>query len=153
MNPQAGQNSRETALGFVQEEHIQGATVTDIRSAKRKNHIATSGNPFMKNCPSRDLLDTISDKWAVLILLSIADGPLRNGEIKEQVEGITAKMLTQRLGVLMEDGLVTRTSHPVVPPRVDYQLTELGESVIEPCRAMYSWAVNNVLEVEAYRTA
>lgn len=129
------------------------ATVTDIRDAKRKTTQLDSVTPFKKNCPSRNLLDTISDKWAVLILLSMENGPQRNGEIKDQVQGITPKMLTQRLGVLVEDGLVTRTSHAVVPPRVDYQLTDLGASVIEPCRAMYSWAVENIEQVEAYRSA
>lgn len=129
------------------------ATVTDIRDAKRKTTQLDSVTPFKKNCPSRNLLDTISDKWAVLILLTMENGPQRNGEIKDQVQGITPKMLTQRLGVLVEDGLVTRTSHAVVPPRVDYQLTDLGASVIEPCRAMYSWAVENIEQVEAYRSA
>nr|WP_096460097.1 helix-turn-helix domain-containing protein [Corynebacterium suranareeae] len=129
------------------------ATVTNIRDAKRKSPQLDSVTPFKKNCPSRNLLDTISDKWAVLILLSLENGPQRNGEIKDQVQGITPKMLTQRLGVLVEDGLVTRTSHAVVPPRVDYQLTDLGASVIEPCRAMYFWAVENIEQVEAYRSA
>ncbi|WP_053546185.1 winged helix-turn-helix transcriptional regulator [Corynebacterium deserti] len=136
---------------------VKGATVTNIRDVKRKtadlDSSTDSVSPFHKNCPSRTLLDTISDKWAVLIVLSMEHGALRHGEIKEQVQGITPKMLTQRLGVLVEDGLVTRTAHATIPPRVDYQLTELGQSVIEPCRAMYSWAVANVEEVEAYRSA
>lgn len=129
------------------------ATVTNIRDAKRKTTEQDSVTPFKKNCPSRNLLDTISDKWAVLILLSLENGALRNGQIKDQVQGITPKMLTQRLSVLVEDGLLTRTSHDVVPPRVDYQLTDLGESVITPCKAMYSWAVEKIEEVEAYRSA
>ncbi|AKF27906.1 ArsR family transcriptional regulator [[Brevibacterium] flavum] len=137
----------------VQPGNTMEATVTDIRDAKRKTTQLDSVTPFKKNCPSRTLLDTISDKWAVLILLSMENGPQRNGEIKDQVQGITPKMLTQRLGVLVEDGLVIRTSHAVVPPRVDYQLTDLGASVIEPCRAMYSWAVENIKQVEAYRSA
>ncbi|ANE04365.1 winged helix-turn-helix transcriptional regulator [Corynebacterium crudilactis] len=153
MNAEFEQVTVAEATQTVMAGNTREATVTDIRDAKRKSAQADSVTPFKKNCPSRNLLDTISDKWAVLILLSMANGALRNGEIKDQVQGITPKMLTQRLSVLVEDGLVTRTSHAVVPPRVDYQLTELGTSVIEPCRAMYHWAVENIEEVEAYRSA
>ncbi len=108
-------------------------------------------DPFSRNCISRDLFDTIGDKWAMLILLSIGEGPLRNGEIKDRVEGISPKMLTQRLSVLVEDGLVTRTSHHQIPPRVDYELTELGESVIGPVRGVYEWTVSHMNEVMEFR--
>ncbi|WP_080794147.1 winged helix-turn-helix transcriptional regulator [Corynebacterium pacaense] len=109
-------------------------------------------DPFFRHCPSRELLDTIGDKWAMLILLSLEHGPLRNGEIRNRVDGISPKMLTHRLGVLAEDGLITRTSHGEVPPRVDYELTELGASVLEPARALYHWTVEHMDDVVAHRT-
>lgn len=110
-----------------------------------------SWDPFSRSCMSRDLFDTIGDKWAMLILLSIENGPLRNGEIRDRVQGISPKILTQRLGVLVEDGLVTRTSHHQIPPRVDYELTELGESVIAPVKSVYAWTVSHMDEVIASR--
>lgn len=110
-----------------------------------------SWDPFSRSCLSRDLFDTIGDKWAMLILLSIEDGPLRNGEIKDRVQGISPKMLNQRLGVLVEEGLVTRTSHHQMPPRVDYELTELGESVIGPVKGVYEWTVTHMNKVMEFR--
>ena len=110
-----------------------------------------SWDRFSRSCLSRDLFDTIGDKWAMLILLSIEDGPLRNGEIKDRVQGISPKMLNQRLGVLVEDGLVTRTSHHQMPPRVDYELTELGESVIGPVKGVYEWTINHMNQVMEFR--
>ena len=138
-----------------------GATVTDIRRGQNhQNHPKATepapqprpaGDPFHKGSPSRELLDTLSDKWTVLILLSLEEHALRHGEIKNRVEGISPKMLNQRLGVLVDGGLVLRTSYPVIPLRVEYGLTELGASVIEPVKALYSWTVDNVDEVEAHR--
>lgn len=109
-------------------------------------------DPFSRSCPSRELFDTIGDKWAMLILLSLEHGPLRNGEIRTRVDGISPNMLTHRLGVLAEDGLITRTSLGEIPPRVDYELTELGTSVLEPARALYHWTVKHMDEVVAHRT-
>lgn len=108
-------------------------------------------DPFNRNCVSRSLFDTIGDKWAMLILLSIEDGPLRNGEIKDRVQGISPKVLTQRLSVLVDDGLVTRTSHHQIPPRVDYELTDLGESVIAPVKSVYEWTTAHMGEVMDFR--
>ncbi|GAB3590271.1 putative HTH-type transcriptional regulator YtcD [Corynebacterium faecale] len=124
----------------------------ELRTSAGANDPGLSWDPFNKSCLSRDLFDTIGDKWAMLILLSIEDGPLRNGEIKDRVEGISPKVLTQRLSVLVEDGLVTRTSHHQIPPRVDYELTELGESVVEPVKGVYAWTVAHMDKVMASRT-
>lgn len=133
--------------------HVDHNTSTE-QAHEADNHGAPAGfswDPFSRNCLSRDLFDTIGDKWAMLILLSIEDGPLRNGEIRDRVQGISPKMLNQRLGVLVEDGLVTRTSHHTVPPRVDYELTELGESVIEPVKGVYEWTISHMHKVMAFR--
>lgn len=124
----------------------------ELQASAGANNPVLSWDPFSRSCISRDLFDTIGDKWAMLILLSIEDGPLRNGEIKDRVQGISPKVLTQRLSVLVEDGLVTRTSHHQIPPRVDYELTDLGESVIGPIKGVYQWTVSHMDEVMAFRT-
>lgn len=136
------------------QEHTLPRTSADPESRASAGTVNPdlSWDPFNRSCLSRDLFDTIGDKWAMLILLSIEDGPLRNGEIKDRVEGISPKVLTQRLSVLVEDGLVTRTSHHQIPPRVDYELTELGESVIEPVKGVYAWTVSHMDKVVASRT-
>lgn len=98
-------------------------------------------DPFERGCPSRLLLDRIGDRWTVLIVGALADGPRRFGELARIVDGISQKMLTQTLRSLERDGLVDRTVHPTVPPRVDYELTELGRSLIEPLTALSRWAI------------
>ncbi|SDI39905.1 DNA-binding transcriptional regulator, HxlR family [Actinokineospora alba] len=102
-------------------------------------------------CPSRAALDRIADKWTALLVGALADGPRRFGELRGEVEGISEKMLTQTLRSLERDGLVERTAHPSVPPRVDYELTELGRTLDGPLRAVREWAEQYVNEVRLAR--
>ena len=94
-------------------------------------------------CPCRDLLDMVASKWTALAIGAMENGPVRFGEMKRELEGISQKMLTQTLRALERDGLVTRTVYPTVPLRVEYGLTELGRSVIEPLAALRAWAQQN----------
>ncbi|MGZ3142983.1 winged helix-turn-helix transcriptional regulator [Lentzea chajnantorensis] len=94
-------------------------------------------------CPCRDLLDMVASKWTALAIGAMENGPVRFGEMKRELEGISQKMLTQTLRALERDGLVTRTVYPTVPLRVEYELTELGRSVIEPLAALRVWAQQN----------
>ncbi len=94
-------------------------------------------------CPCRDLLDMVASKWTALAIGALENGPVRFGEMKRELEGISQKMLTQTLRALERDGLVTRTVYPTVPLRVEYELTDLGRSVIEPLAALRSWAQQN----------
>ncbi|MDN6324956.1 MAG: helix-turn-helix transcriptional regulator, partial [Corynebacterium sp.] len=89
-----------------------------------------SWNPAARDCPSRDLFSTVGDRWNMLILLSLEHGPLRNGQIQTAVDGISVRVLSQRLSALAADGLVTRTAFPEIPPRVVYELTDLGRSAL-----------------------
>jgi len=100
-------------------------------------------NPCNLNCPSRDVLDLIASKWVILILCCLQQGPVRTGELMRQVGGISQKMLTQTLRDLERDGFVERISHPEVPPRVEYQLTDLGRSLSELARSVEQWVVGN----------
>ncbi|HEY2706949.1 MAG TPA: helix-turn-helix domain-containing protein [Caulobacteraceae bacterium] len=97
------------------------------------------------------VLARVGDKWTVLIVRLLGDGPKRFNEIKRMVGGISQRMLTLTLRGLERDGLVTRTVFPTVPPRVDYELTELGRSLWAPVAALGAWALENQAEIEAAR--
>lgn len=91
-------------------------------------------------CPIRGVLDRIGDQWSVLVLLSLADGTRRFNELKRGIGDVSQHMLTRTLKRLEQDGLVTRTMFPVIPPRVDYALTPLGQSLLVPLRGLVAWA-------------
>ena len=99
------------------------------------------------------ILARVGDKWTVLIVALLGDGPKRFNEIKRMVGGISQRMLTLTLRGLERDGLVTRTVFPTVPPRVDYELTDLGRSLWDPVEALGAWARGNQAEIEASRRA
>lgn len=101
-------------------------------------------NPYDRNCPSRRLLDRIGDRWTVLVVGTLSDGPLRFGEIGKRIDGISQKMLTQTLRALEQDGLVTRTVTAAVPVRVDYELTDAGRSLQGPLKALEDWATEHM---------
>jgi DNA-binding HxlR family transcriptional regulator len=109
-------------------------------------------DPLVANCPSREVLDRIGDKWSVLILGQLADGPRRFTELSRAIEGVSQKMLTQTLRGLERDGLITRTVHASVPPRVDYALTELGRTLSAPLHALEAWARDHMADVVRART-
>lgn len=106
-----------------------------------------------ETCPTRQALDQIGSRWTVLVVNALAHGPLRYTELSRRVSGISAKMLTQTLRTLERDGLITRTVHPVVPPRVDYEITVLGATLEEPIAALQAWASSNMPAVLTARGA
>ncbi len=95
------------------------------------------------NCPARQVFDLIADKWTALVVEVLSQRTMRYGEIKREVGGISHKMLTQTLRKLEEKTLVKRVVYPVVPPHVEYSLTPLGETLIEPIHALVNWAEKN----------
>ncbi|MFV0425701.1 MAG: winged helix-turn-helix transcriptional regulator [Beutenbergiaceae bacterium] len=99
----------------------------------------------------REVLERIGDKWSLLIIGTLTSGPLRFGELRAHIPGISQRMLTRTLRYLERDGLVSRTSHPQVPPRVDYALTSLGRTLIEPSAALAAWALANQDQIAAAR--
>jgi DNA-binding HxlR family transcriptional regulator len=103
--------------------------------------------------PSRQVLDRISDKWVTLVLVALADGPLRYRDLCQVIAGVSQKMLTQTLRTLERDGLVSRTLTPGVPARVDYALAPLGESLMPAVNAVKTWAEEHIGEIEASRAA
>jgi DNA-binding HxlR family transcriptional regulator len=106
---------------------------------------------FNANCDSRQVLALIADRWSMLVLYALSRRVRRHGELKRMIGGISQKMLTQTLRALERDGLVERTIHDVVPPRVDYTLTPLGRSLLAPLRAICRWAERHLPRVRAAR--
>ncbi len=90
---------------------------------------AREANVLVAECPSRTVLDHVSSRWGVLVLLALGDGTLRFGELRRSIGGVSEKMLAQTLAALERDGFVKRTAHAVIPPRVDYELTPLGSAL------------------------
>ncbi|PWD52504.1 transcriptional regulator [Serinibacter arcticus] len=110
-------------------------------------------DPYVKDCPTRALLDRIGDKWTVLVVGTLAGGPLRFSEIARRVDGVSQKMLTQTLRALEADGLVVRTQYPQIPPRVEYELTAVGHTLRDPLRALEEWAKEYMPQVLEHREA
>jgi DNA-binding HxlR family transcriptional regulator len=101
--------------------------------------------------PVKEVLSRISGKWTVLIVNRLSSGPMRFSELKRDIGDISQKMLTSTLRDLEYDGFVRRTVTPSIPPRVDYELTELGLDLLEPLDALGQWAIANRDRVEAAR--
>jgi DNA-binding HxlR family transcriptional regulator len=105
-------------------------------------------------CPTRQVLARISDKWTMLVITALeGEDALRFSELRRRIEGVSQKMLTQTLRALERDGLVTRTVHPTVPVTVEYQLTELGQSLTDTVDALRDWAYENMPEIDTARAA
>ena len=116
-----------------------------------RDSVQVTVDVYARNCPSRQVLDRIGDSWSVLAVGMLADGARRYTELARAIDGISPKMLTQTLRALERDGLVTRTVHPVVPPRVDYELTGLGRSLLGLVSALEQWAQDHMADVVAAR--
>ncbi|MBR0875251.1 helix-turn-helix transcriptional regulator [Bradyrhizobium tropiciagri] len=97
------------------------------------------------------VLSRVGDKWSVLVIMLLIDGPRRFNELKRMINGISQRMLTLTLRGLERDGLVTRTVYPTIPPRVDYELTDLGRGLAEPVKALGQWAFAHLPEIEGAR--
>jgi DNA-binding HxlR family transcriptional regulator len=108
-------------------------------------------DPYTALCPSRQTLDRIGDRWTILVVGALSDGPMRFTQLARRIEGISQKMLTQTLRGLERDGLVSRTVHATVPVRVDYELTGLGRTLRAPIAALEQWARDHMSDVLAAR--
>jgi DNA-binding HxlR family transcriptional regulator len=98
-----------------------------------------------------EVLARVGDKWSMLVVVMLGDGPRRFNELRRSIGGISQRMLTLTLRALERDGLVTRTVFPTIPPRVDYELTELGRSLLTPVGALSTWALENRSRIQLAR--
>jgi DNA-binding HxlR family transcriptional regulator len=105
-----------------------------------------------QTCEIRELLDRLADKWSLLVVELLGDGTKRFTELRRQIDGISQRMLTLTVRRLERDGLVHRTVHPVVPPRVDYELTPLGSSLLDAVQPLVAWTRQHREEIAAART-
>ena len=104
-------------------------------------------------CPTRQVVNRIGDRWSLLVLSALEGGTLRFQELRRTVDGISQKMLTQTLRTLEREGLVSRTVHASVPPKVEYALTPLGASLSSTIAAIRGWAYAHMSEIETARDA
>lgn len=104
-------------------------------------------------CHARQILNRVGDKWSISVIYSLGDTTLRFTELRRAIDGISQRMLTATLRALERDGLVERTVHPVVPPRVDYRLTKVGLTLSETVCALMAWAVEHADDIDAARAA
>lgn len=110
-------------------------------------------NPYLATCPTRQVLDCIADKWAALVVGLLIGGTRRFGELRREIQGVSQKMLTQTLRSLERDGIVRREVYATVPPKVEYSLTPLGESLAATLEELRLWAERNIEDVLRNREA
>lgn len=106
-----------------------------------------------EDCEVRQILDRVADKWSLLVIALLEHRRLRFTELRREIDGISQRMLTVTLRQLERDGLVERTVHPVVPPRVEYELTALGGTLHTTIRALVSWTEEHQSEIAAARAS
>ncbi|MCP2276740.1 winged helix-turn-helix transcriptional regulator [Nocardia amikacinitolerans] len=106
-----------------------------------------------EDCDVRQILDRIADKWSLLTIALLAERTMRFTELRREIDGVSQRMLTRTLRHLERDGLVRRTVYPVVPPRVEYELTPLGGSLHETIQALVTWTEDHQREIAEARTA
>ncbi|MFM0342015.1 winged helix-turn-helix transcriptional regulator [Paraburkholderia fungorum] len=122
------------------EANCYGAPCADNSAQKKTDDLA------------RDIIEQIADKWTILVIDALGtDGEMRFSRLREHIGGVSQKMLTKTLRQLERDGLVSRHVHPVIPPRVDYRLTPLGNSLLDKICGIWDWAESHMTEMEAAR--
>lgn len=110
--------------------------------------------PVAAECPAvREVLHRVGDKWSVLAIALLGEGPMRFNELRRSIEGVSQRMLTLTLRNLERDGLVNRTVFPEIPPRVEYRLTRLGHTLLEPISELARWADEHRTAIQDARTA
>jgi DNA-binding HxlR family transcriptional regulator len=115
-------------LGYLEGTNMEGSGRLNRQNAE-----------LNELCPVRDVLDRIGDKWSVLLLSEMRHGPIRFSALRRRIPDISQRMLTETLRHLQRDGLATRTVYPTVPPSVEYALTDLGRSLLDPLKGLMDW--------------
>ena len=130
---------------------VTGSAPDDVTTCDATAHQAI--RTIEPDCAVRDVLDRIGDKWSTLILGTLARAPLRFSAVRRAIPDISKRMLTQTFRDLERDGLITRTVFPTKPPSVEYSLSPLGETILEPLAFLVRWADCSHAEIKAARRA
>jgi DNA-binding HxlR family transcriptional regulator len=109
--------------------------------------------PPLSGCRAREVLNRVGDKWSVFVIDRLGQGSQRFSELRRGIDGITGRMLTVTLRGLERDGLVSRTIHPVIPPRVDYELTPMGRTLLTTIEQLIDWADSHLADIHSAQTA
>ena len=143
--------TRFTAIRIFGNVTLQLAPVSRLFYTRAMPKASSVPSVLDPRCPSRLVLDRIADKWTALVIQILAGGTMRYAALQREIGGISQKMLTQTLRSLERDGLVQRMVHPVVPPKVEYSLTKLGRTLIEPLQGLCRWSEKHLGELQANR--
>jgi DNA-binding HxlR family transcriptional regulator len=143
--------ARQNALKPV--EALQSPCEETLLTLRMAVTAPRGGDLSAEKCPVRDVLDHIGDKWATLLVIALAEAPRRFGELRRMVPDISQRMLTQTLRDLQRDGLVSRKVFPTQPPAVEYSLTPLGSSLLEPLAILARWAAQSHPAIRSARAA
>lgn len=125
--------------------------VTGIEGTSRADAVPRPPRAPLTDCRAREVLHRVGDKWSVFVIDRLGQGSQRFSELRRNIDGITGRMLTVTLRGLERDGLVTRTIHPVIPPRVDYELTPMGTTLLQTIEQLIDWADSHVGDIYAAR--
>ena len=128
-------------------------TIVDTIGTEEIDTNGLPGDVFDPDCPTRMVLDRVGDKWTALLVLLLSDGPLRFTQLRNYLGRVAPKVLTESLRRMERDGLVTREIFAEVPPRVEYSLTDLGRSLIDPISIISDWAEVHVNRITAAQNA
>ncbi len=109
--------------------------------------------PGEVDCPVREILDRVGDKWSTLVITNLVEGTLRFSELKRRISGISQRMLTETVRSLERDGVLRRTIYPSIPPKVEYSLTPLGKSLVPLVLSLVNWAVEHRSQIRRSRAA
>jgi DNA-binding HxlR family transcriptional regulator len=144
------EDGTSTSLGHLEGTGRSAATALPTRTASTGDCSPAVSETV--TCEIRDLLDRLADKWSLLVVELLGGGPRRFSELRRQIDGISQRMLTVTVRQLERDGMVLRTVYPVVPPRVDYELTPLGASLLDAIEPLVAWTRSHRDEIADART-
>src|SRR5215467_5933069 len=147
----SAQSIRQLHVGLIYTRDFECCSPLAIGLEGEMGKRSSPPSVLEPQCPSRLVLERIADKWTALVIQILARGTMRYAELQRTIGGISQKMLTQTLRALDTDGLVQRKVYPVVPPKVEYSLTMLGRTLIEPLHTLCRWSEKHLAELEANR--
>jgi DNA-binding HxlR family transcriptional regulator len=133
---------------------VTGTTYETEETAQEGTEMTPGHTHVTEDCRAvSEVLQRIGDKWSILVVGRLGNGPMRFSELRHVIGGISQKMLTTTLRSLERDGFVTRTAYATIPPRVDYELTALGRELLVPVNALGDWARTNLARIDNARAA